>query len=535
MLLVNAEVYSPSDPFATALMIDDGEITWVGDDAGARVHTDLAHRVVDLEGAFLAPGFVDSHVHATSTGLRLEGLDLSDTRDAQDILDAVEKRAMESPTGVIYGHGWDETMWSDRGLPSRSQIDQAARGQHVYMSRIDVHSALVSTSLVDRCSGVDGVAGFSSDGAVSQNAHHRIREFAFEQISAQARRDAQLATLSLAASRGVVALHEMGGPTIGGAEDLRTLLALAADNAGPKVEGYWGQLASEGGIELARELGASGVGGDLFVDGSLGSHTAALDQPYCDAADTHGVLYLSKHDIADHLVEATRAGYQAGFHVIGDAACAAVAAGFRRAADILGEQMLRARRHRLEHAEMLSDADIATVIDLGACVSMQPIFDALWGVPEGMYTQRLGRERAGSMNRFATIMAAGGHLALNSDSPVTPIDPWSIVRAATNHTAVEERMTARAAFGAATRGGWRAIGDSRAGVISVGAPAHLAAWRVAERDVHVPDNRVAGWSTDPRSGTPGLPVLTHDLPECLATWVDGQVVFGHEFVEAGRG
>ena len=139
------------------------------------------------------------------------------------------------------------------------------------------------------------------------------------------------------------------------------------------------------------------------------------------------------------------------------------------------------------------------------------------------------------MNRFATIVAAGGHLVLNSDSPVTPIDPWSIVRAATNHTVPDERMTARAAFAAATRGGWRAIGDSRAGVISVGAPAHLAAWRVAERDVHVPDTRVAGWSTDPRSGTPGLPVLTGDLPECLATWVHGRVVFGEEIVEADSG
>jgi len=426
-------------------------------------------------------------------------------------------------------------MWSDPRVPSRSQIDQVARGKHVYLSRIDVHSALVSTSLVERCPGVDGVAGFSTEGAISQSAHHLIREFAFEQISTLDRRDAQRATLSLAASKGVVALHEMGGPTIGGAEDLRSLLALAADEPGPTIEGYWGQLASQGGIEQARELGARGVGGDLFVDGSLGSHTAALHEPYCDAADTRGVLYLSEGDIADHLVEATRAGFQAGFHVIGDAACAAVAAGFRRAATIVGEQMLRARRHRLEHAEMLSDADIATVIDLGACVSMQPIFDELWGVPDGMYIQRLGHERAGSMNRFATIVAAGGHLVVNSDSPVTPIDPWSIVRAASNHTVPDERMTARAAFAAATRGGWRATGDSRAGVISVGAPAHLAAWRVAERDVHVPDTRVAGWSTDPRSGTPGLPVLTDNLPECLATWVDGQVVFGHDIVGSDSG
>jgi len=534
-LLVNAEVYSSSDPFASAVMIDDGVITWVGDEAGARVHTDLADQVVDLQGAFLAPGFVDSHIHATSSGLRLVGLDLSDARHAQDVLDAITAHASDRASGLIYGHGWDETVWADPSLPRRDEIDVAAQGQHVYLSRIDVHSALVSTSLVDRCPDIDRVEGFSSHGAVAQRAHHLIREYAFEQISAQDRRDAQLATLSLAASKGVVAVHEMGGPTIGGAEDLRTLLEVAADNVGPKVTGYWGQLAAEGGIELARELGARGVGGDLFVDGSLGSHTAALHEPYCDAADTRGVLYLSEDDITDHLVESTRAGIQAGFHVIGDAACAAVAAGFRRAGSIVGEQKLRACRHRLEHAEMLSDADIATVIDLGACVSMQPMFDELWGVPDGMYASRLGDERAGSMNRFATIVGAGGHLALNSDTPVTPIDPWSIVRAATRHTTPDERITARAAFAAATRGGWRAVGDSQAGVISAGAPAHLAAWRVDERDVHVPDSRVADWSTDPRSGTPGLPVLTGDLPQCLATWVDGHVVYGHDFVQASHG
>ena len=130
-LLVNAEVYSSSDPFATAVMIDDGVITWVGDDAGARVHTDLADQVVDLQGAFLAPGFVDSHIHATSSGLRLVGLDLSDARHAQDVLDAITAHASDRASGLIYGHGWDETMWADPSLPRRDEIDVAAQGQPV--------------------------------------------------------------------------------------------------------------------------------------------------------------------------------------------------------------------------------------------------------------------------------------------------------------------------------------------------------------------------------------------------------------------
>ena len=77
-----------SDPFATALLIDDGVIAWVGDDAGARVHVDIADRVIDLGGAFLAPGFVDSHIHATATGLQLTGMDLTGAASARDILEA---------------------------------------------------------------------------------------------------------------------------------------------------------------------------------------------------------------------------------------------------------------------------------------------------------------------------------------------------------------------------------------------------------------------------------------------------------------
>lgn len=528
-LIINAIVHCRSDPFATALLIDDGVIAWVGDDAGARVHYDLADVIVDLGGCFVAPGFVDSHIHATSTGLQITGVDLTVATSAADVLALVEEKAKVTRGGFVYGHGWDQTQWSDPRLPTRSEIDRASWGSEVYLSRIDVHSALVSSSLAARVSNARSLEGFDASGPVTKAAHNALREAALVRVRPSDRRAAHLATLADAAAHGIVSVHEMSGPSIGGADDLRELLATAAEFVGPLVFGYWGQTAADGGIEMARELGAIGVGGDLFVDGSLGSHTASLSIPYADNPGSHGAQYLSREEIVDHLRAATLAGIPGGFHAIGDAACADVASGVAEVAAELGQGVVRPLGHRIEHAEMLREEDISSLVNHGVTFSMQPIFDEYWGVPGGMYDQRLGTERAHRMNRLASIVSAGGLLAINSDTPVTPMRPWSIVRAATEHCQESESLSARAAFNAATRGGWRAIGEHGVGVIEVGAPAHLAVWDAAELEVRVPDATVANWSTDPRAATPGLPRLDDGDPTCLTTLVDGRVIYGEKY------
>ncbi len=231
--------------------------------------------------------------------------------------------------------------------------------------------------------------------------------------------------------------------------------------------------------------------------------------------------------MAAHVVACTEAGLQAGFHAIGDAAVDAVVEGVRAAAEKLGLARVRAARHRVEHAEMLTPDAIAAFAEFGLTASVQPAFDALWGGQDGMYAQRLGAERAGAMNPFAALLRAGVPLAFGSDSPVTPLDPWGTVRAAAFHRTPEHRVSVRAAFTAHTRGGWRAVGRDDAGVLVPGAPADYAVWHTGELVVQAPDDRVARWSTDPRSGTPGLPDLTpgRDLPVCLRTVVGGRTVF----------
>jgi predicted amidohydrolase YtcJ len=526
VLLHGGVIYAPAHPFSTAMLIDGDTIAWIGEDTAADVHREAADDVIDLAGAFVAPGFVDAHVHATSTGLAADGLDLTGAGSADALLAAIGYFAREHPDAIVLGHGWDETTWQDPHPPSRAHIDAAADGRAVYLSRIDVHSALVSSSIASACPGVDELPGWSPDGPISRQAHHRVRDHALASVSPAQREGAHRALRRLAAQHGIVAVHEMAGPSISSVEDLDALLSLADAEPGPLVAGYWGQLAERGGIDIARELGAAGVAGDLFIDGAIGSRTACLHEPYTDDPSSTGTCFVDVEQVFDHVVAATEAGMQAGFHVIGDAACAIVTAGLRRAADHLGSAAIRAAGHRLEHAEMLSDDDISALVEYGVTASMQPMFDALWADPGGMYEQRLGRSRADSMNRFADIVAAGGMLAFSSDAPVTEIGPWAAVRAAMHHSSPAQSISARAAFSAHTRGGWRAVGETGAGILAPGAPAHLAVWRAQEFDVQAPDARVSGWSTDPRSGTPALPVLSPEdaLPECLVTVVAGTVV-----------
>lgn len=523
VLLTGGHVYSPEDPFATALLVVDDRIAWIGDDSGAMLHAADAGERVDLRGAWVAPAFVDAHVHLTATGLALTGLDLAGASSAADVLQRLRAHAAEVD-GVVLGHGWDETDWPEGRAPTTAEIDAAVGDRAVYLTRVDVHSALASTALRRQVPEAASLPGWSAQGPVSRGAHHALREAALGSLTEPQRDRAQRAALRAAAERGIVSVHENAGPTISSTEDLRHALALGQDPVMPEVIGYWGELH---GQDLARDVGARGAAGDLFVDGSIGSHTACLSSPYVDADPaTTGTAYLSSEEVAQHVAASTRAGQQAGFHVIGDGAVGIVTEGLRLAVAEVGAEAVRASRHRLEHLEMPGPDDLALLADLGVVASVQPAFDAAWGGPSGMYAQRLGAPRAASLNPFSDMLARGVVLALGSDAPVTPLDPWGSVRAAAWHTHEPFRISMRAAFAAHTRGGRRAARDEarEPGALVLGAPATYAIWEPWPLVVQAPDGRVAAWSTDPRSGTPPLPDLESGTPRCWRTVRDGRIL-----------
>jgi len=494
------------------VVVRGGSVAFVGTDERARSLVAGSGAVeVDLRGRLVTPAFVDAHVHCVQVGQVAKGLDLHGVRSRDAVLAAVRAHVATRPgLRVLVGHGWDERPWPRPVPPTRAELDQAAPGVAVYLARVDVHSAVVSSALLDRLPDITGLAGFAASGWLTQEAHHRCRGQMDALFTDGERRAAVRTALTAAARHGVATVHELGGPHLGPAQDL-VRVREEATALGVRAVTYWGELASTASLDQARAVGAAGLAGDLCIDGAIGSHTAALRAPYADA-DTRGVRYLDDAQIAGHVVACTRAGVQAGFHCIGDDAVAAAVAGLRRAAEQLGPEALRAARHRLEHVEMVDAGDLATLAGLGVVASVQPAFDAAWGGPGELYEQRLGR-RARTMNPFGALHRAGVGLAFGTDAPVTPLAGWETVRAAVRHCRDDQRLDLRTAFRAATTGGHRAARDDRAGWIAPGLPADLAVWEVDPELL------------DPVSGLPRLEP-GDPMPRCVATLGAGRVLHG---------
>jgi predicted amidohydrolase YtcJ len=341
--------------------------------------------------------------------------------------------------------------------------------------------------------------------------------------------------LAEAAANGYVALAEMGAPHIGSIEDLRLAAGWNDEDrdgpAVPEILPYWGELAtSEAHAQsILNGLGVSvlGLAGDLNIDGSIGSHTAALRADYTDAPGERGSLYIAADQAAAHLAACSLLGIQAGFHIIGDAGLDAALEALNLAAAEVGEQRIRAAGHRFEHVEVADAEAISQLAKYSVTVSAQPGFDSAWGGAGKLYEQRLGSRQQG-MNPFGSYYAAGVPICFGSDSPVTPLRPWSSVRACLQHSNPVEQISARAAFLGHTRAGWRAARyrNPMAGQLVPGAPASFAVWEVEELMVQVADGRVQSWSTDPRARTPLLPALdTGSDPDCLLTVRDGRELF----------
>ena len=491
----NGRIYSPAAREATALLVDGGLVGWIGDEAGAADHVGV--RTVDLGGALVTPAFVDAHVHATSTGLALTGLDLRTARSVSDVLSAVEAAGRASRGRPVLGGGWDETSWRGGRAPTAAELDRASYGGAVYLARVDVHSAVASSALLAAVPGVAGLAGYDPSGWLRGPAHDAVREAAFRAITAGQRRDAQRAALSRAAELGIACVHEMAGPVISSADDLLALLALADEESTPAVIGYWAELL---GVDTARELGAAGAAGDLFCDGSLGSHTAALHEPYTDRPDTSGTLRFSTAELAEHIARCDEAGLQAGFHAIGDAAVDQVLDAFDAASARLGRAI--GAGHRIEHAEYVRNP--ARLAASGLWASMQPCFDAEWGGADGMYARRLGPDRARQLNRFAELASAGVPLVFGSDAPVTELGPWAAVRAAGWPHDATAAIRISTAFAAHSLAGWRAAGRTDDATLRAGGAATFAVWAAD-------------------AGPDGLPDLTpgRALPSCVATVLRG--------------
>ncbi|HJU57988.1 MAG TPA: amidohydrolase family protein [Actinomycetota bacterium] len=438
-----------------------------------------AERVVELPGTTILPGFVDTHVHLTGTGVHHQAPEIGKAMSAVTVLETARSVAGRRQ-GAVYLHGWDESTWSDRRFPTIDELS-AVCDRPLGLARVDGHLVLVNHAALEasgalETSGVGRGEDGTPDGRVIGLAAQTVKRWFATNLSEHDIEELQLEAAGRAAAHGVTTIHEMSMPAERGMRDLEILRS----HAGKLPVDVTTYVATTD-LSAAIDLGLPRLGGDLPVDGSIGARTAWLSEPYADGAPSP-TGYYEDDELAQFFHDAHLAGLQVGVHAIGDAGIEQVVRTWERVYRTLDSRQrrhFRARRHRIEHFEMVDGDVIERAAMLGLAISVQPTFDALWGFPGGLYEQGLGPDRAWSMNPFGDLRRRGVELGSGSDSPITILDPLVGVAAFSSHHDPAQRLTRAEAVWVSTLGGARlAHQEDKKGSLEPGKHADFAVYDV---------------------------------------------------------
>jgi predicted amidohydrolase YtcJ len=448
--VVNARIFTgdSQQAWAEALGVRDATIVRVG--SNAELATVPATRIVDARGNLLVPGFIDAHVHFLEGGQRLASVQLRQARSQADFVAAIRDYAATVPRGTwITGGDWDHENWGGR-LPERQWIDAVTPDHPVWVNRLDGHMALANRAAL-RAAGVSRGTADVEGGTIVRDASGEptgvLKDNAMALVgrhvpdpSPKAMDKALDAAMRYVAERGVTSVHHMGSwsdldvfARAHARGTLRTRIYAAVPLA------TWPRLRD---AVAARQFGGEhGRGDDWlkvgalkgFVDGSLGSHTAAFLEPFSDAPKDRGLFVNTPADLYSWIEGADRAGLHVLVHAIGDRANRDLLTIFERVAR---EHGTRDRRFRIEHAQHVSPTDIPRFGALGVIASMQPYH----AIDDGRWADKvIGPHRARTTYAFRSLIDAKARLAFGSDWFVAPPAPLEGIYAAVTRRTLDGR------------------------------------------------------------------------------------------------
>ena len=479
----------------SAMAVGHGEILATGTDRDILVQFQgPATQVIDLGGAFVMPGFNDAHAHLGMGGKILLSVDLLGVPSLAEMQARIRTAAEKAPPGQwLTGGGWDHTLWPGGKLPTRADLDAAAMGHPAILTRVDGHIAVADSAAL-AAAGITSATKDPQGGEIDRDAHGEptgiIRETAQGLIHVppptpeQRRRGLEMA-LQDAVSHGVTTVQDFSDW-----EDFLVFEQMEREGKLPARIAEWIPFAEA--LSLEEEQQAHHPKSDRmlhttmlkgFMDGSLGSRTAAMNAPYADDPGNSGLPRFEQDKLNAMAVERAKAGFQMGFHAIGDRAVEMALDAFAAAEAAAPRQD---PRYRIEHSQVVRLGDFARYKQLGVIASMQPshlLSDMPWA------EARLGPERARYAYAWKSFLDAGVPLAWGTDYPVTPIAPFpgvyvSVTRrneAGTQTFHAEQKLTVWQALSAYTQGsayaefaeGWK--GQLR--------PGYVADFVVLDRDL----------------------------------------------------
>jgi predicted amidohydrolase YtcJ len=461
-------------------------------------------KVIDLGGHFVMPGFNDAHMHMASAGLEKLNVNLVGAKTLDEFRERLRARADAAPAGDwIVGEGWDETLWPVKTVPTRWDLDEVSGNHPVFLVRVDGHIAVANTRALQLASvtvaskdpdggRIDRDEGGTPTGILRETAQGTIQAV-IPRPTHEKRRQAIEFALADLASHGVTSAQDYSSW-----EDFQIYEEIEKEGKLTARISEW--LPFNDSIEeLNRKRDSHPASDNMlhtgmlkgFMDGSLGSKTAALLEPYSDDPGNSGIPQYEVDKLNAMTRERVLAGYQIGFHAIGDKGVQMALDAFAEAEKAAKDAKVKAvdggsdYRLRVEHAQVTTPQQIARFKELKVIASMQPshlLTDMNWA------ESRLGPKRAETSYAWAEFLRHGVTLAFGTDYPVEPVSPFRGIYSAVTRmsedgkkTYVGQKLTSEQAIAAYTTGSaFAEFAEKNKGKL---APGMLADFVVLDRDI----------------------------------------------------
>lgn len=498
MLLVNGKIFTADEKYsiAEAVAVDGEKIVAVGRTSELKNKYQAA-REIDLQGKLVTPGFNDAHVHFFRGALALLTVNLTDAKTLSEAKARVAAKVKEVKPGEwITGRGWDHTLWGGK-FPTRQDLDQIAPNNPVYLVRVDGHvawanSAALKLAKIDRNTKsaeggeIERDAAGEATGILKETAQGLVFGLVPPPTAEQQIKGMELA-LDMARRYGITSVQDNSGYETTKlyrqflAQDKLTVRVSEWQNFEDSVEELKRQRAEFASFKdnpARLKLGAL----KGYVDGTLGSKTAAMLAPFSDDAGNSGIPRRPPEELTKMIVDRHIAGFQIALHAIGDRANRMALAGFSDAGNLEGDRETKSdRRHRIEHAQVVSPADFKRFAELGIIASMQPthaISDKRWA------ESRLGEYRVLGAYAWHFMQSYNVHVPFGTDFPVESINPYQTLYAAVSRQDTEgvpaggwqpqERLSIEAAIRCHTyESAYAEFSEKEKGVIATGMFADL--------------------------------------------------------------
>lgn len=422
----NGHIYTATRGFIRDFYVDDGIFS------SSPVGT---AKTVDLRGATVVPGFIDSHTHILPAGLNTLGLDCRPFTSLGDLLEAIaDYCSAHAHNNVLFAYAFDETLLREKRFPTQDELRTVTGNLPFFIKRVDMHSMMVNTAF-ERDYGIESdkgiIRGLEYDAVIVQTQKRFNDSERYEALRVMEQK---------AYAAGITAIHTMEGYL-----DDYTAIDFHLKQKGSGIDySVYPQVMNVQGM---KDRGFNRIGGCILIDGSIGSRTAAITGDYSDMPGNNGRLYLNDEDLYAFAEEAHCEGMQLSFHAIGDRAVHQLVNMYDK---LLTRHPRNDHRHRIEHAILIQDADFERLAKLGIWLDYQPIFEYFWGGFNKLYHTRLGDTRVPLLHRIRTTQCFGIPFAFGSDCDVTVLNPIGGIYGAVYREIVEEAISVESAVNAFT-------------------------------------------------------------------------------------